>query len=193
MKDITNNEMQFVLNILKSPEIEYNANSIAKVIGISPMGALKIARRLENENILISKELGKAKFYSLNINNEYVRQYLKFLLKREAEQPPNYIKVWIKEIKKIKSADSAILFGSILRKKESNDIDVLLITAQKRFPKIKKEVEDINLINIKKLHPLYQSKEDLKKNIKKKSKALLNAIKGIVVFGEDKIISLLEK
>ncbi len=193
MKNITNNEMLFVLSIFKSPEVEYNASNIAKLIGISPMGALKIARKLENENILTSKELGKARFYQLNINNEYVKQYLIFLLKREAEQAPSYVKVWIKEIKKIKSADIAILFGSILGKKESNDIDVLLITTQKEFPKLKKEIDNINLINIKKLHPIYQSEEDLKKNIKKKDKTLLNAIKGIVVFGEEKIISLLEK
>ena len=43
---------------------------------------------------------------------------LKFLLKREAEQVPAYVKVWIKELRKIKNADIAILFGSVLRKKE---------------------------------------------------------------------------
>ena len=47
MKDITNNEMLFVLSIFKSPEKEYNANNMAKHLGISPMGALKIAKRLE--------------------------------------------------------------------------------------------------------------------------------------------------
>ncbi|MBI3036864.1 hypothetical protein HYY73_03895, partial [Candidatus Woesearchaeota archaeon] len=57
MKDITDNEMHFVLGIFKSPELEYNANSISKLIRISSMGALKIAKRLEKENILISREL----------------------------------------------------------------------------------------------------------------------------------------
>lgn len=194
MKDITNNEMLFVLSIFKSPEIEYNANSIAKYIGISPMGALKIAKRLEKENILISKELGRAIFYKLNFNNDYVKQYVKFLLKRESEQASAYVKRWVSELKKIKSAEAAILFGSVLKRhNEAKDIDVLLITDKKKFPKLKKEIKDINLINIKKLHPLYQEKEDLRRNIKKGDKPILNAIKGIVVFGEDKIISLLEK
>ena len=194
MEKITNNEMLFVLSIFKNPEIEYNANSIAKHIGISSMGALKIAKRLAQENILISRELGRAKFYKLNFNNDYVRQYIKFLLKRESEQSPAYIKRWIIELRKIKSADSVILFGSVLKKhKESKDIDVLLITDGKRFSKLKKEIESINFINIKKLHPLYQTEEDIKKNIKKRDKPLLNAIKGTIVFGEDKIISLLEK
>jgi DNA-binding MarR family transcriptional regulator len=61
MNDITKNEMLFVLNIFKSPEKEYNANNMAEHLGISSMGALKIARRLEEENILISRQIGKAK------------------------------------------------------------------------------------------------------------------------------------
>ena len=40
---------------------------------------------------------------------------------------------------------------------------------------------------------MYQTKEDIKKNIKKEDKPLLNAIKGVVVFGEDLIIRLIEK
>ena len=194
MKEITNNEMIFVLSIFKSPEVEYNANSISKKMGISSMGALKIAKRLEKENIIKSKKLGKAKFYNLNLHNDYVRQYVKFLLKREAEHAHPYIKVWIKDIEKIKSADAAILFGSVLRKqKEAKDIDVVLIINKKGYHKSKKEIEDIDLLNTKKIHPMYQTKDDFKKNIKKGDKPLLSAIKGIAVFGEDLIIKLLEK
>ena len=193
MRDITNNEMLFVLSVFKSPEKEQNTSDMAKLLGISPMGALKIARRLEEENILKSKEIGKAKIYKLNMQNDYVRDYTQFLLRMEAEQANSYVKVWINELRKIKSADAAILFGSILRKKEANDVDALLITNQKRFPKLKKEVEKINLINIKKVHPVYQSEKDVKENIKKGDKALLNAINGIVAFGEDKFINLIEK
>lgn len=194
MNDITNNEMHFVLSIFKNPESEYNANSISKLIGLSSMGSLKIAKRLEKESILVSRELGKAKFYRLNVSNEYVREYVKFLLKREAEQAHPYVKVWIRELKKLESADAAILFGSVLRKyREAGDIDAVLITDEKRFAKLKREVEEVNNINVKKLHPVYQSKEDFSRNIKKGDKVLLNALKGIVVFGEDLLFDLLRK
>ena len=102
MKDITNNEMRFVLVIFKNPEKEYNTSNIAEILGISPMGALKIARSLEKENIVKSREIGKARVYQLNLQDAYVRQYLKFLLKREAEQSPAYIKIWVNEFRKIK-------------------------------------------------------------------------------------------
>jgi len=95
--EITDNEMRLVLLLFKSPEIEYNANSMAKKLGLSSMGALKIARRLENEGIIRAKEKGQARFYTLNLANGYVRQYIRFLLKREAEQSPSYIKRWIND------------------------------------------------------------------------------------------------
>src|SRR3989338_8954612 len=119
MKDITNNEMSFVLSIFKNPEKEYNTSNIAEILGISPMGSLKIARRLEKENIVKSREIGKARVYQLNLQDAYVMQYIKFLLKREAEQVPAYIKMWVNELRKIKNADAAVLFGSILRSRSS--------------------------------------------------------------------------
>lgn len=194
MANLTNNEMLFVLTVLKNPETEYNANSISKILKISPMGALKIAKKLEEENIIRSKKFGKAKFYNLNFNNDYTKRYLSFLLNREVEQSGSYIKRWANELKKIKNAEAAILFGSVLSKEEkAKDIDVLLIVKKDKFQNIKKEIESINLISKPELHPLYQTFEDLKVNIDKNDKVILNAIKGIVVCGENKIIELLKK
>ncbi len=194
MEDVTKNEMLFILSIFKSTEVDYNANSIAKLLGISSMGALKIAKRLEKEGIIISRELGKAKFYRLNWESDYVRDYVRFLLKREAEHANPYVSVWIDEIRKLKSADAAILFGSVLRKfREAKDVDVVLITDQKQFSKLQEEVEEVNKMNVKHFHPVYQSKADFVSNISRGDKVLLSAIKGIVVFGEDLIIEGLRR
>lgn len=190
MQDITKNEMQAVLAIVKSPEIMYNANSLSKVLGISSMGALKIVKRLEKEGVLKSKQIGKASIYQINIENDYANKYVSFLLSKEAINSPALVKRWINEIKKLKSADMAILFGSVLRKQEPRDIDVLLVTDQKKFEKLKKEVDERNQINIKKLHPVFQSFEDVVNNIKKRDPVVLNAIKGIIVFGEDRFIEV---
>ncbi len=192
--NITKNEIKFVLTIFKSLDIEYNANSISKVLNITSMGALKIAKRLEKQEIIIYKELGKAKFFKLNLENEHVRQYIKFLLQKESREGTPFLKAKIRDIKTIKNANAAILFGSALtRDKEAKDIDLLLITDQKRFSKLKKEIESLNLINPKKYHPVYQSKEDFKKNMKERDKLIFNAVKGMVVFGENLIIKLLSK
>ncbi len=195
MKDMTKNEMEFVLAIFKNPDRQYNANSLSKILKISSMGALKIAKKLEKEGLISHKKLGKAKFYSINFVNDYSRDYIVFLLKMEAEHNVPYIKMWVNELKsKIKNADIIILFGSVLKKGNmANDIDVLLVTNEKDFPKLKKEVEKITLLNNKELHPVYQSIKDLENNIKRNDPVILNVIKGVVVLGAEKLIKLVKK
>ncbi len=194
MKNITNNEMKFILTIFKNPKIKYNSNNISKVLGISRMGCLKIAKRLEKEKIITSKQLGKAKFFSLDLNKNYVKDYISFLLKREAEQSTPYLRVWINELRnKITNAEIIILFGSVLKKeKEANDIDVMFVTAQKDCEKLKKEVEKVNLINPKRIHPLYQALKDLKSNINKNDPPILNVIRGIVIRGAETLVEVIK-
>ncbi len=194
MEEISQNEMKFLLKILKSPEAEYNANSISKGLGISSMGALKIAKRLEKEDIISSRKIGNAKIYKINQKSAYAKQYLKFLLVREAENASPYAKRWLNDLKNIKSADSIILFGSALKKEEkAGDIDALIIVRKEDFRKVQKEVEEINHLNDKQIHPLYQLESDIIQNIQKGDKPLLNAIKGVVAFGEDRFIEVLSK
>ncbi|HIG93704.1 TPA: hypothetical protein HA234_05915 [Candidatus Woesearchaeota archaeon] len=189
MKEITKTEMEVLLTLVKSPEVDYNANSLAKVVGITAMGALKILKRLESESILKSKKIGKAIIYRVN-QESYARRYIGLILSRESLYANPLVKRWIGEVKKIKNADLIILFGSVLEKSNPNDIDLLLVTDQKRFPKLQEEIKELNKINIKKLHPLYQTYNDLIKNIKKRDKPLLNAIKGIVGRGEEKFLDI---
>lgn len=190
MKEITKAEMNAVLILIKSPEVIYNANSLSKVIGITPMGALKILKRLESENIVKSKKIGKATTYKVNVEDHYARKYLSLILIREAQYANPQVKRWIQEVKKIKNSDVIILFGSVLEKTNPNDIDFLLVTDQKRFPKLQKEIKELNEINIKKIHPMYQTYNDIIKNIKKRDKPILNAIKGIIVLGEEKFLDI---
>ena len=193
MKDITKKEMELILTIFKNPKQIYNANSISSKISITSMGALKIMKRLEKQGILISKSMGKAVFYKINFENDYAKDYLFFLLKREAEHTSPYIKRWLNELKKIKNADIIILFGSVLKKENrAYDIDVLIVTKQKNFNNLKKEIEGLNKLNEKKLHPIYQTIADLMDNIKKEDKIILNAINGIIIKGNKNIIKILK-
>src|SRR3989344_7684775 len=192
MKTVTDNEMHLVLAILKSPEVHYNANTIARLLNISPMGAWKIAQKLQRENIISVEEIGNAHIFRINLLNDYARNYVRFMLARDAETAHPYVKRWITELKKIRHAELVILFGSVLRKHQgAQDIDALIVTSNKNFNALKKEIEEINFLNDKKVHPIYQTKEDLRKNIAKPDKVVLNALKGLVVLGQDTFIEVL--
>ncbi len=190
MYEITKAEMEILLTLVKSPEIEYNANNLAKVVNLTPPGSLKILKRLEKESILTSKKVGKAVIYRINLENLYARNHIMLILARERLYVSPKIKIWINELKKIKHTDLIILFGSVLRKEDPSDIDVLFITEKKKFKKLQEEIDKINKLNIKRIHPLYQGFEDIVINIKKRDKPILNAIKGIVVMGEEKFLEV---
>lgn len=189
MRGITKREMLIALKIFKTPEIEFNASSISREAGLTPMGALKILKKLEKDGVLASKAAGKAVFYRLNLSNAYARAYVIFALKSEAEHAQPYVKRWVGELRKLKSADAAILFGSVLKKdRDARDIDVLAVTSQGKFEKLKEEVAELNKINEKRMHVVYQSLDDLRNNITKQDRVVLNALKGVVAFGEDGLI-----
>lgn len=193
MKDITKKEMETVLMIVKSPEVAYNANNLAKVLGITSMGTLKILKRLEKDAILKARQIGKAFVYHVNLASDYAKQFVSFVLQRESLHAKASVRRWVNEINKVENADIAVLFGSMLSKKDPNDVDVLFVTDQKRFKKLQNEIKELNQLNVKKIHPMYQSYQDIVKNIKKRDKPLLNAIKGIVVFGENKFLEIYDE
>ena len=190
MKQITPSEMKAVLEIVKNPTVEYNANSLAKVIGITSMGTLKTLKCLEQEGILKSKKVGNARIYRLNVEQRYARQYVALLLSREPLHASSFVKRWVEEIKRLHHAEVIVLFGSVLHKDTPKDIDVLLLVDKKNFSILEKEVSELNRINVKKIHPMYQTWSDLLANIQKRDKPLLNALKGMVVAGEEKFIEL---
>jgi len=185
MQDLSKNALKAVMIILKSPEKQYNAHTLAQVLSISAMGALKILKQLERVSVLKAEKIANARFYRVNLQHDYAQEYVTFALAREAATAAPQVKRWIKELQKIKHAELGILFGSVLRKKEPKDIDVLLVTDQKKFSKLKKEIEQLNAINVKPIHPVFQSYQDLVKNIKQQDPVVLNAIKGVIVFGAE--------
>ena len=64
---------------------------------------------------------------------------------------------------------------------------------QKRFEAVKKEIEAINTMNSKKIHPIYQTKKDFSENIAKGDTIMLDALKGIIVYGEETLINVMRK
>ncbi|MDP2907971.1 MAG: nucleotidyltransferase domain-containing protein [Nanoarchaeota archaeon] len=195
MKNITANEMKILLVLFKDISTSYNANSISKVVGITPMGALKILKKMEKENLVVSKKLGHASFYKPNMDDQYPGMCIRFLLQKEAEESQPAIKRWANELKEFaKFAKIGILFGSVTQDPHSaKDIDILLVFEKSQMKKIQELIQEKNKINIKKIHVIKQTEKDLKENIKRKDKVLLSILKrGIVVFGHEELIEVIK-
>jgi len=183
-------EKDVVLHLFKDFTHDYNSNTLSHLLNKSRVGTLKALKAMEEDGILKSKALGKAFFFKVNLAERYSRKNVETLLMEEARKHSR----WLEELNKLfDHTHLVILFGSILRSSEAKDIDLLIVYDQKNNEKINKIINDKNQILLKKIHPIKQTREDLKKNIEKQDKVVLNAIKeGIVLHGYETLIEIIE-
>lgn len=184
-------EKEIVLRIFKDFSLDYNPSSIAKVLNKTRVGTFKALHSLEKDGIVKGKNMGKARFYKINLEDEYARKNVETLLLEEAK---NFIR-WKAEFRQlVPITEIIILFGSIIKNEEkANDIDILLVLDKKNNTKINQVIKEKDQLFIKKLHPLKQTSSDLKKNIINRDKVIINAIKeGIVLYGYENIVGIMQ-
>ena len=182
---------QEILKILfKEFKESYNSRSISRKIGLSHAGAFKLLKKLEERKIVAAKRIGRANIYSINLENPVAIKELELLLAIEAQKNSK----WLEEFRELKEKTSfVILFGSIIKnEKEAKDIDLLIVSDKKKFPEIKKIIEDKNRITAKKIHALIQTPEDFLKDMKNNNKVILEVIRtGIVLLNNETLINYL--
>ena len=193
MDSVTSNEMKLVLRIAKDVSRDFNANNLAEEVGLTAMGALKILKKLEKQGILKSRRLGRASFYKPDYDNNYARGFLRFLLQKEAEEAPARVKRWVTEARKLsEAAEIVVVFGSILEK-DGVDVDVLVVLKPGGRGKLEDQLKELNMINIKRIHPVKQTPADFTKNIRRGDNVVLSAVKnGVVAFGYGNMVGVLE-
>jgi len=191
MTAATKLEKEIVLKLFKDFKADYNPSSIAKLLGKTRVGAFKALNFLEKDSIVIGKRMGRARFYKINLKDNYARKNVETLLMEEAR---NYTR-WKEEFKELSGfTDIIILFGSIIKNEDkANDIDLLLVYNKKNNDKVNKFIKEKNQMLIKKIHPIKQTREDLIKNIKKDDKVIISAIReGVVIHGYEKITEVIK-
>ena len=191
MTPLTQKERETVLILLKDYTNFYNANSISKVLNISHVGAQKIFKRLLQENVVLSKIIGKSITYKLNFNNDYVSNLVSFLLADEA----NKFKRWKEEFKDLFKKDRVVmLFGSTVKDyAHARDIDIMVVLENKDVTEVNEILKKKEELLPKKLHTIKLNHHDLLENLKKKDKAFVDIIKNaIILYGQDKYVDVLK-
>jgi len=192
MISLTKLEVKVLLLLLKDFDSDYNANSISKKISVTPRGALKILKRLKKENLLLSKQMGKAVFYKINLKDDYSFKFMEMLLMAETKQEA---KRWLFDFAELfPKVETAIIFGSASRNfSRAEDIDLLLVFKENKINEINKIISEKRTIFGKPIHLVKQSQKDLSNNIKNKDKVLLNILsKGYVLSGQNKLLEVLK-
>ena len=191
MTTLTQKERETVLILFKDYTTFYNANSISKVLNISHVGAQKIFKRLLQENVVISKTIGKSITYKLNFNNDYVASLVSFLLADEA----NKFKRWKEEFKELFKKDRIVmLFGSTIKDyAHAHDIDLMIVLENSDVREINSIIKKKEEILPKKLHAIKLNHHDLLENLKKRDKAFVDIIRNaIILYGQDTYVEILK-
>ncbi len=191
MTALTQKERETVLILFKDYTTFYNANSISKILNISHVGAQKIFKRLLQENVVISKIIGKSITYKLNFNDNYVAQLVAFLLADEA----NKFKRWKEEFKELFKQDRIVmLFGSAVKDyAHAHDIDLMVVIENKDVKEVNAVLKKKEEILPKKLHSIKLNCQDLLENLKKRDKAFVDIIRNaIILYGQDKYVEILK-
>jgi len=187
---IPKNTKKIILYLLKNLEL-VNINQISKLLNISVGSSFKILKELEKNNIVLSSELGNAKFYQINLKNEETIKWCEILLSEERRNLKGYSKIYAEEIKKFEHAELIILFGSVLGNKDFNDVDVLFITNKPK--EVTKFCLSLSKVRTKPVVPLILKKEDFIKEIKDKKEVVLNILKtGVILKGESVFVEVLK-
>ncbi len=188
MRALTEKEKEIVLLLAKDFTADYNARSLSKKVGMSPRGALKALKFLEQNRIVKGKPVGKSIIYRL-VYDEYSQMLVATFLFDEARtKAPR----WIKEFSEFKKAKALVLFGSVVRSDAHNDVDLLILVERKDYAALYKLVKAKNDILVKPVHPVWQTRKDLVKNILKRDAVVLEIIKtGIVLRGHYLITEVL--
>ncbi|MBN2142745.1 hypothetical protein JW711_05450 [Candidatus Woesearchaeota archaeon] len=182
-------ERELVLKLVKDFTKEYNSSNIAKEVGKTRVGTFKALKALEQKQLVTSKVLGKARFYKFNLASPFARKSVELLLMDEANKHQR----WIEEFKEIfETVNVAILFGSIINRRNANDIDLMLVYPIDSNDRVNSYVAAKNEMMTKKIHLLKQTKEDLMKNLKNKDAVIIDVIRnGIVLHGCEELVELM--
>lgn len=189
---IPKNTSKVILFLLKNIEkFGYNINQISKLNNISVGSAFKILKELEKDKLVLKTEISNASHYKLNLDNHEIIKLCEFLILGERRNLKGYAKIYADEIVKFNQAEIILLFGSVLKGKDFNDVDVLFVTNQ--LKRVNDFCLDISKVRTKPVVPLILKKDDLVKEIKQKKEAILDMIKtGIVLKGETAFMEVLK-
>ena len=188
----TNNENRVLRRILMSFGEDYSINEIARSCSLAPNGAFKILRKFERQGVLKPKKIANIVSYKINFEDNKTKNILGLSLIPDLEGKLKFRMEDLKELKE--TTEIGVIFGSYTQeKKQPNDLDILIVVNERKYPKYKLISRKVYQTIPIKVHEVIQTEEDLRKNIKKKDKVIIDILKnGVILWGQDKLIDVIK-
>jgi len=187
----TEKEKEALLILFKDFSSYYSAGSLSKIIKISRIGTMNMLKKFLKRELVSDEKIGKSIIYKLNLEDDYVRSLITFLLADEA----NRFRRWKEEFKEIYKEGRVVLFyGSASRNySQAKDIDVMVLRKKNESVEIRKAINKRQRFLPKKIHTLDMTSEEFIKNVKHKNGSIIEIVKtAVVLYGHSKYVELMK-
>ena len=166
MLSLSDNEFSVISFLVRNFTEKLTIRNIAHRLNFSPAGVFNILKKLEKQNIVVGQKLGTGLFYSINFENKIAEHLAEIVLLYSDKK----IELEIEQIRQAKAA----IFDEKTLLLITDNITALEIIIPNTEVVIKTEDEVIGLLR------------------KKDSEMLQLLKKGIVLFGEDKVVEIIK-
>ncbi len=143
-------EIQIAKYIFKHFNDRYNSRQLARILDINHAHANKLCNILADKKLLIKEEIGNSAFYSYGYGDKLAIKFMEYTLSLDEKEFPKWLSILSHSMKKFKDCiDMGLIFGSSIKSKNFNDIDVLLMydtEKSKYIKKIKDEIRKSELV-----------------------------------------------
>lgn len=167
MLSLSDNEFSVINFLVRNFTEKLTIRDIAKRLSFSPAGVFNILKKLEKNQIVVGEKLGTGLFYSINFENK-IAEHLAAIVLLHSDEKKDI------DIEKLKQASAAILDENAL----------LLVTDN---------VTALDIL-VPNVDVTAKTEDEVIELLRKKDAAVLSMLKkGIVLFGEDKIVEIIKK
>ena len=137
-------EIQIIRYLFKHYKDRYNPRQLAKILRINHAHVNKLAGSLADKKLLLKERIGNSIFYTFDYKNKLAVNFMEYLLSLEEKTMPKWLNVLMHSLKKFdEHIEMGLIFGSSIKTRDFNDIDILLMYDSKKSKDIKKIKEEI--------------------------------------------------
>lgn len=137
-------EVQIVKYLFKHYKDKLNARQLAKILNLNHAHINKLCNLLFKKKLLVREKLGNSIYFTFDYNNNLAVNFIIYLLSIEENEFPEWLLIVLHSLKKLDPyLKFGCVFGSSIKSKEFNDIDILIMYDHNKMDNIKKIKEEI--------------------------------------------------
>ena len=137
-------EIQIAKYLFKHYKDRYNPRQLARILNINHAHANNLCNILTDKHLLTKEEIGNSVFFSYQYDNKLAIKFMEYMLSLEEKELPKWLSVLSHSLKKFKDyTEMGLVFGSSVKNKDFNDIDVLLMYNAEKSKDVKKIKDEI--------------------------------------------------